>query len=74
MVCAFVSGLSGEEIIVFVLPFKDDAWDTSTIFHHVRARACSLIMRMRRGNKKGRMRFRARRRFVTEGRKQQQQK
>ena len=55
-VCAFVSGLSGKEIIVFVLPFKDDAWDTSTIFHHVRARACSLIMR--RSNKKGRIRFR----------------
>ena len=24
-VCAFACGLSGEEILVFVLPFKDDA-------------------------------------------------
>ena len=56
-VCAFVCGLSGEEIKVrFVLPFKDDA---VTIFLTMCVCACSLIMRMRRDNKKGHMRFRA---------------
>ena len=57
--CAFVCGLSGEEIIVFVLPFKDDAWYKFTIFLTICVFARSLIMRMRRDNKNARVRFRA---------------
>ena len=55
--CAFVCGLSEEEIIVFVLHVKGDAWYKSTIFLTMCICAFSLIMHMRRDNKKTRMRF-----------------
>ena len=59
-VCAFVCGLSVEEIIVFVLLSKDDAWYKSTIFFLTCAdvHTCACAETIRRAAKR-RMRFKA---------------